>query len=334
MHRRCRSRCVGAVCAASLGTAFARGGTTTAAAGWRAAPREPITHSHRFDFYAIVHEFGIFQMNPNISVIDGSALSFFDALRRFFLDDVAVQRNFSSDCDTESYVLTKIEKPPLPVSAWVLRESRWNGFVADIRPIIKRGLDIVGALLGLAIAAPSMVLIAFVIALDGGPVFYSDVRIGRNKRLFKCHKFRTMVVDADHRLAELLQLNSGARQEWEQTFKLRRDPRITPIGRLLRKTSLDELPQLFNVLTGTMSLVGPRPVWEAQLFQHYGPHAPDYLVVRPGLTGPWQVSGRSDTGPGQRVALDVGYVRNQSIRTDLLILCKTVPAVLSCRGAR
>lgn len=195
-------------------------------------------------------------------------------------------------------------------------------------------MDVVGASVLIVLCSPVFALVTVIVAADGGPIFHVSRRVGRGGRAFNCYKFRTMVVDADARLFELLRSDEAARAEWERVCKLVRDPRVTLVGRVLRAFSLDELPQLANVFMGSMSLVGPRPVPRPELEKYYGVHGRDYLSVRPGLTGPWQVSGRSDADYGRRVALDVEYARNVSIRTDLWILCRTVTAVLFCKGAR
>jgi lipopolysaccharide/colanic/teichoic acid biosynthesis glycosyltransferase len=186
----------------------------------------------------------------------------------------------------------------------------------------------------LALCLPLLGLLAMLIRLDGGPALFHHARIGRGGRPFACVKFRTMTPDAEQRLAALLAVDAGARAEWEMTRKLRRDPRATLIGRFLRASSLDELPQLFNVLRGEMSLVGPRPVTRAELDAYYGDAAArDYASVRPGITGLWQVSGRNDVSYGRRVELDMAYVRNPSLLMDLRILLQTVRIVLLRRGA-
>ncbi|WP_424812387.1 sugar transferase [Roseococcus sp. YIM B11640] len=202
-----------------------------------------------------------------------------------------------------------------------------------VRPALKRGLDMLGAGMLLLALAPFMVAIALVIRLDGGPALFGHRRVGRHGADFGCLKFRSMVTDSQARLEALLASDPEARAEWEATRKLKDDPRITRIGRFLRATSLDELPQLINVLLGQMSLVGPRPVVQAELDRYYGAAAAHYMSVRPGLTGLWQVSGRSDTSYAQRVALDVAYVSRPSIWSDIKILLRTPMAVLSRRGA-
>jgi lipopolysaccharide/colanic/teichoic acid biosynthesis glycosyltransferase len=208
-----------------------------------------------------------------------------------------------------------------------------SGIALTLRPATKRMLDILGAGLMLLAALPAFLVIAVLVRLDGGRVFYAHERIGRRGRSFGCLKFRSMVPDADRRLAALLERDAFARAEWEATRKLKNDPRITWIGRFLRASSLDELPQLINVLKGEMSLVGPRPVQASELAAFYGAAAQHYMSVRPGITGAWQVSGRSDTSYAQRVALDVAYASNPSLLADLRILLRTPMAVLARRGA-
>lgn len=200
-------------------------------------------------------------------------------------------------------------------------------------PIAKRALDIIGAGLGLVVLSPFFLIVALMVRADGGPAFFAHQRVGRGGKLFGCLKFRSMVIDSQARLEALLANDPAARAEWEATRKLKNDTRITRIGRFLRSTSLDELPQLINVLRGEMSLVGPRPVQEAEIDRYYGASAAHYMAVRPGITGLWQVSGRSETSYESRVALDVSYVSRPSMLADLSILLRTPVAVLSRRGA-
>ncbi len=198
----------------------------------------------------------------------------------------------------------------------------------------KRALDIVGALTLILCCLPLMAVIAAAVAATGRPTFYRSERVGLGGAAFDCMKFRTMVSGADEALAALLRADERARAEWLRTCKLKDDPRVTRIGRVLRATSLDELPQLFNVLLGQMSLVGPRPVPRQELHDRYGQDAVHYLRVRPGLTGPWQISGRSDLAYDERVSLDVAYAKAPSLLTDLRILARTVVVVLARKGAR
>ena len=222
---------------------------------------------------------------------------------------------------------------PGPVAGPDLSVPPAQGLAAALRPAAKRAMDILGAGALLLLALPAFLVIAALVKLDGGKVFYAHQRVGRGGQLFGCLKFRSMVVDSDQRLAALLARDPAARAEWDATRKLKNDPRVTAIGRFLRASSLDELPQILNVLRGEMSLVGPRPVQASELAAFYGAAAQHYMMVRPGITGPWQISGRSDTSYAQRVALDVAYVTKPSLRTDLKILFRTPVAVLARRGA-
>ena len=199
--------------------------------------------------------------------------------------------------------------------------------------IIKRLIDVIGSLALLVLFSPLFLVVALMVSLDGGPVFYRHKRIGRDGKPFGCLKFRTMILGAEACLNEYLSYHPEQRREWEQDQKLAFDPRVTAISNVLRRLSLDELPQLVNVLVGEMSLVGPRPVTEGEL-KHYGAAASAYLAVRPGLTGPWQASGRNDVSYATRVAMDEAYVRNFSLWNDIVILLRTPGVVLSKKGAR
>lgn len=193
----------------------------------------------------------------------------------------------------------------------------------------KRALDLIVSSLALIVFAPLLLVIAAIVKVTmGGPVIFSHERIGQHGRVFRCYKFRTMVNGAEQTLERYLAANPSVAREWNETRKLLHDPRVTSIGRLLRRSSLDELPQLFNVLRGDMSCVGPRPVTPAEL-QRYGGDVGEYLRTRPGLTGLWQVSGRNRLSYAHRVALDCMYVRNWSLFLDIAILIKTVPAILN-----
>jgi exopolysaccharide production protein ExoY len=197
----------------------------------------------------------------------------------------------------------------------------------------KRGLDIVVATGALVALWPLFLLVMASVRLsDSGPIFYAQERIGFNGRRFRCLKFRTMVTDADRRLDVYLRSNPDAAQEWRDTQKLRDDPRVTAIGRLLRVSSMDELPQIWNVLRGDMSVVGPRPIVTAEI-SRYGTHFATYTSTRPGITGLWQVMGRSDCTYDQRVRYDVSYVENWSLTSDLAIILRTAYTVLRRRGS-
>jgi lipopolysaccharide/colanic/teichoic acid biosynthesis glycosyltransferase len=201
-------------------------------------------------------------------------------------------------------------------------------------PEPQRPYDVLLAASLLIFFAPLLaVVLALTFLQDGGSPLFAQLRIGRGGRRFRCWKIRSMVLDADARLAALLEADAQARLEWARDHKLRNDPRITPFGRFLRKSSLDELPQLFNVLLGDMSLVGPRPIVDAEICK-YGRYFPAYCSVKPGLTGLWQISGRNDVSYRRRIALDVSYARQHRLTLDMYILVATIPAVFLRRGAR
>ncbi len=198
--------------------------------------------------------------------------------------------------------------------------------------ILKRTMDIVGSLAIITLLSPVLLYLYFSVKKDGGNAIYGHPRIGRNGKTFNCLKFRSMVVNSKEVLDELLRTDPEARAEWEKDFKLKNDPRITKIGAFIRKTSLDELPQLFNVLKGEMSLVGPRPIVADEL-ERYQDDVEYYLMAKPGMTGLWQVSGRNDVDYNTRVYFDSWYVKNWSLWNDIAILFKTVNVVLKRDGA-
>ena len=192
---------------------------------------------------------------------------------------------------------------------------------------LKRIIDIIIAGVVLVSMMPILILVSFLIYVEmGRPIFFSHKRVGLNGETYKCYKFRTMVGNAQERLAAHLRDNPRAAEEWRAYHKLKDDPRVTPLGTILRKSSLDEIPQLINVLRGDMTCVGPRPVTAEEL-QRYGSSARCYMSARPGLTGLWQISGRSNATYDHRVALDATYVTNWSPLLDIKILIKTIPAV-------
>lgn len=198
--------------------------------------------------------------------------------------------------------------------------------------IIKRSFDIVVSSLLLLLLSPVLAYIGWKVSRDGGSPIYGHERVGQSGRKFKCLKFRSMIINSQEVLENLLASDPEARAEWDKDFKLKNDPRITPIGHLIRKTSLDELPQLWNVLMGEMSLVGPRPIVEAEL-ERYGDDGEYYLMAKPGMTGLWQVSGRNDVDYATRVYLDGWYVKNWSLWYDIAIMFKTIGVVLHRDGA-
>ena len=207
----------------------------------------------------------------------------------------------------------------VPYQSWLYRHH------------LKRLTDIIIVIAALPAVLPIMVLIGAALWHEGGNPFYAQKRLGQNGRVFWVWKFRTMVRNADRVLADILASDPALRAEWDLTQKLRHDPRVTRLGRLLRRTSLDELPQLFNVLRGDMSLVGPRPMLPEQL-PLYGIHAPSYFALRPGLTGLWQVSERNEAQFLRRAELDAAYERDVTFATDLSLLVATVSVVARGTG--
>lgn len=198
---------------------------------------------------------------------------------------------------------------------------------------IKRGIDIFLSLIGLIILSPIFCIIAIAIKLDSkGPVFYKHKRIGKNGKIIYLYKFRSMYTDSKERL-EMLLKNPDIKREWEENFKLENDPRITKVGSFLRKTSLDELPQLLNILKGEMSIIGPRPVIDEEL-EKYGQNKDKFLSVTPGLTGWWACNGRSATTYEDRMKLELYYVENQSFVLDIKCFFKTITTVLNRQGAK
>ena len=220
-------------------------------------------------------------------------------------------------------------------SRWGSAAQRRNSEPADFFAyrVLKRALDILLVVAASPILLPIIALIAaFIVASSPGPVFFSHRRIRRNGAFFSMWKFRTMCVNSAEVLEDYLRAHPEARREWNKTHKLRRDPRVTPVGRFLRRFSLDELPQVWNVLTGKMSLVGPRPIVAAEV-EKYGEYFSFYTRVKPGVTGLWQVSGRSELSYPERVALDCDYVQHWSLGRDFRILLKTYSSVVNQDGA-
>lgn len=197
----------------------------------------------------------------------------------------------------------------------------------------KRAMDMLICILAMPLALPLLGILALLVRLDSpGAAIYRQERIGRNGAPFTLYKFRTMIPNADQALMDYLARDEDLAREWAENQKLRDDPRLTRAGRFLRKTSLDELPQIFNVLAGSMTLVGPRPIVASEMVK-YGRYLEEYCLVKPGLTGLWQTSGRNDTTYSQRVAYDHYYINNWSMGLDLWILAKTIPVAISGRGA-
>ena len=228
----------------------------------------------------------------------------------------------------KAFDISATENSFFPVPAAERQDWRHRSFYNLIG---KRVFDLLLAVVLLPLLVPVILALWLVIRSDGGAGFFGHHRIGRNGKVFKCWKVRTMVMDAEKRLVEYLAENPEAAEEWAREQKLRNDPRITKIGRFLRATSLDELPQIWNVLRGEMSFVGPRPVVRGELVR-YGRKRSAYLAFRPGLTGIWQVSGRNDVSYETRVQMDVHYCSMVSLKQDLILLMKPGRAVLSRTG--
>lgn len=208
-----------------------------------------------------------------------------------------------------------------------------NNLARKSNRIMKRIFDIVATVCGGILILPIIAIVAVLIYLDSpGPIVFGHKRVGQGGKEFFCYKFRSMVPNAQEALEIYLKEHPEAREEWERDFKLKDDPRVTKIGKFLRKTSLDELPQLWNVLMGDMSLVGPRPIVRDEIVK-YGDYINDFYLVPPGITGVWQVSGRSDTTYEERVLMDSWYVHNWSVWIDIVYLIKTVLAVVKGKGA-
>lgn len=221
----------------------------------------------------------------------------------------------------------------LPASFLLPLRARQTEYKAT-QHAVKRALDVTAGVILLFLLAPLMLLIAALIrAGDSGPALFRQNRIGRGGKSFRCWKFRTMACNADEALQRLLATDPVAAQEWAESQKLTSDPRITPLGAFLRRSSLDELPQLFNIVTGDMSFVGPRPIVAAER-ERYGEAFTHCFSVPPGLTGLWQISGRSDCSYATRVSLDSQYASEWHLLLDAKILVKTVPAVLLQKGSR
>ncbi len=252
----------------------------------------------------------------------------------------------SQPCVDESYLKQIILDEPSshaanPSSVTVLYKDIYS---TGVRPayqqkkiaratlFFKRAADIALSSAALVLLSPVSIFIAAILAVQKGPILFAQERVKKGGELFRCYKFRTMKVGADAMLSKILASDPRIKSEWRKSQKLVEDPRITRIGKLLRSSSLDELPQLLNVLKGDMSLVGPRPILWSEMPKYRG-FLSYYLSVRPGLTGLWQVSGRNETTYRRRVSLDVAYVKNISVGFDFQILAKTIPVLLKAQGA-
>ena len=238
-----------------------------------------------------------------------------------------------------SYVPDLIGTPMMGVEAQVLFTEEIlmlhmrNNLAMKRNKIYKRTFDLICTICGGLLILPIMVIISLLVAIDNkGNVIFAHRRIGKDGKEFPCYKFQTMIPNAQEKLVEYLAANPEAKKEWEESFKLTNDPRVTKLGGFLRKTSLDELPQLWNVIKGDMSLVGPRPIVKKEI-ERYGEYFREYAMVLPGITGMWQASGRSDTTYEERVSMDTWYVRNWSVWLDIMYLAKTFQAVIFGKGA-
>ena len=241
-------------------------------------------------------------------------------------------KNISFVPDLIGTPLSSVE-PAILFSEKILMLNLRNNLSRPYNRAFKRIFDLVLTIVGGLMISPVLLVIALAVAIDNrGRVIFAHRRVGAAGKKFPCYKFQTMVPDAEARLKKYLAENPEARREWEESFKLTNDPRVTRLGGWLRRKSLDELPQLWNVIRGEMSLVGPRPIVQAEV-PRYGKNIREYYMVLPGITGMWQVSGRSDTTYPERVAMDTWYVRNWSVWIDLMYLFKTVKAVFTGRGA-
>lgn len=227
----------------------------------------------------------------------------------------------------------RVTDESLQLRALNLEAAHLPDDLAQNADFFKRAFDILAASVALILFAPLILLFALLVRLqDGGNAFFAHTRYGLNGKTFKCYKLRSMAVDAGAQLERILATDPAMRREWQTTQKLQNDPRITKLGQFLRKSSIDELPQFWNVLKGEMSIVGPRPIVKNEI-QKYGDKYRFYISVRPGITGLWQVEGRTETTYEERVDMDVRYVTTRTFWKDVWIVLRTVPAVLASRGA-
>ncbi|MCB8877654.1 exopolysaccharide biosynthesis polyprenyl glycosylphosphotransferase [Acidisoma silvae] len=257
-------------------------------------------------------------------------------------DDSALQRQLIDTALRDKVPFSIIPGPQaMPALGWqttrffshdVVMLSYKHNAHRNLSQSVKTAIDVMAAMVLLVLSSPIFLLAYLFNLFSDGPLFFAHSRLGIGGKMFPCMKFRTMVVDGDSVLKEALARDPEMKAEWDLTQKLRHDPRVTPFGRFLRKTSLDELPQLLNVIRRQMSLVGPRPIVQSEV-RFYGEDIAHYYNTRPGVTGLWQVSGRSNTTYARRVQLDVWYVNNWSVWLDITVLLKTLPAVLARTGA-
>ena len=228
-----------------------------------------------------------------------------------------------------------ILQEPTPNNVRTIKKEKTKTSKKILYRIVKRIIDIIGSLIGIIFLIPATIIIYFarkILKEDQGPLFYEQLRYGKNGKIFRLYKYRSMCIGADEKLKEYLASNEEARKEFKKTHKLQNDPRITKIGKFLRKTSLDELPQMINILKGEMSFVGPRPVVEKEV-EEYGENKERFLSVKPGLTGYWQVNGRSNTTFEERMEMELYYVDSCSLWLDIKIFFKTFITVFKKEGA-
>jgi exopolysaccharide production protein ExoY len=250
-------------------------------------------------------------------------------------DQVDCHQAFDGEADYSASLITagSLKQPVGDGMAEGAHYLRSSILQTHVDSILKRSFDICFAITFLVVALPFLILLSIALQIDSpGRLFFLQERVGHRGNRFRCIKFRTMREDAEQILEELLAACPSARREWEQDHKLRNDPRVSGLGVLVRKLSLDELPQLINILRGEMSVVGPRPIVSAEI-PKYGRFFRDYCSVKPGLTGLWQVSGRNDVTYDQRVQMDSDYAYRATFMFDLQIIAKTLPAVIAARGA-
>ena len=247
-----------------------------------------------------------------------------------------LEKNYSNETintkkDIEEICLDDAESARIN---YLMKNKKQNIILKVTNSFLKRLIDIIGAIVGILLLIPMTLIIGTINLLnkENGPIFYTQKRIGKNGKIFRMYKYRTMIVGADEKLKEILKNNDEMRKEWEENRKLKDDPRITKIGKILRKTSIDEFPQFINVLKGELSLVGPRAVVYDEI-EKFGIYKKDVLSVKPGITGYWAANGRSDTSYEERVFMETKYAMNCNVIMDVKILLKTISSVLKKEGA-
>ncbi len=307
---------------------------------------------YRYDIVGFIDDHPVSEILPKEFPILGGFSSAKTIIRKFKVETVIIAAPGISKAQLQelitdiqprvkniSFIPDLIGTPMAGVDASILFSEKIlmltlrNNLASTPNRIFKRVFDLVFTIVGGILISPILLAITLAVAIDNrGRIIFAHERVGMYGKKFPCYKFQTMVPNAKEQLEKYLAENPAARREWDETFKLTHDPRVTRLGNYLRRTSLDELPQLWNVIRGDMSLVGPRPIVEEEV-PRYGENIREYYMVLPGITGMWQVSGRSDTTYPERVAMDTWYVRNWSVWIDLMYLFKTVKAVVTSKGA-